>query len=298
MKKINRYFTLMELLVSMGIFSILLVIMMQFFSSAQKVTTAAEKKSTVYARVRNSLDMASTLLQNTSPLSDFDHKAKPASGDSQWNGAPFLLRNSYSHDNFNGSAIIFPAKSQYRFAGNSPLMYIGLFGLNTNAKRSDADFGELRLAVFTDDQSDYTNLWPPLNVSGNAAGDLDYAKKKLAETLTEHRNQPEEAANAKYRIILLKNVVEFSFVAYCYDKSDGKMQPVSTSDYADRLKRPYAIELRVSVLNEDDFSRYKELLDAAGKDKMSAETADIKAFREQNQHTFNRFIFLNSHLEE
>lgn len=287
----------MELLVAMGVFCVLLAIMMQFFSSAQKVTSAAEQKSKVYSRVRNSLDMLGTLLQNASPLSDAGAKEKPA-GEAQWNGAPFLLRNDLSYGAYEGRAIIFPVKSPYRFAGNSQLMYVGIFGLNRNAVLTQEDFGELRLAVFSDDQSEYSNLWPPLNVSGSSAGDLDYAKDKLEKVLTGHRNTAEDATNAKYRIVLLKNVVEFGFIAYRYDKSEGKMLNIPSGDFADRLKRPYAIELRISVLDEAKFGIYKDMLEGAGKSKMSEETAEIKKFREENQHTFNRFIFLNSHLEE
>ena len=289
----------MELLVALSVFSVLLVIMMQFFSSARQVTSAAEKKSQTYTRVRTALDMVSNVLKNSYHQSDVSSESTPAATAVQWDGAPFMLRNNASHGSFSGSAILFPAKSPYRVAGNSDLMYVGIFGLNTNADINDDDFGELRMAFFPDTQTGYVDAWPPLFVNGTGPGTVSGALSSIWSTLAGNRNAAENASNANLRFVLLKNVVAFEFAAYRFDSSDGEMQQINTGDYPDRLKRPYAIELRLSVLNEDDFLRYKEMLEAVNANaSMANENAAIREFREQNQHTFNRFIFLNSRLEE
>ena len=88
----------------------------------------------------------------------------------------------------------------------------------------------------------------------------------------------------------LKNVVDFDFVVYKLQKSDNTLAVIPETDYADRLKRPAAIEFQISVLNEDDYIRYREML-AAG-------NPNADNFCKENQHTFNRYIFLNSRPEE
>ena len=286
MKFNRKYFTLMELLVAMGVFCILLVIMMQFFSSAQKVTSAAEKKSKVYSQTRNAFDMLSSLLQNTSPLSDNSEKSKEDSG-AGWNGAPFFLRKS----GYQGKAIIFPTKSPYHFAGKSNMMYVGIFGPNTNSDSTLEDTGELRLAVISDDQPVYANIWPPLSAGDESTvGSLKNMKENTENELLNFRNAKEDGNASKYRFILLKNVVDFDFVVYKLQKSDNTLAVIPETDYADRLKRPAAIEFQISVLNEDDYIRYREML-AAG-------NPNADNFCKENQHTFNRYIFLNSRPEE
>ena len=63
-------FTLAELLVSMAVFSVLLLIMMQFFSGARTLWTANEKRSAIYADATVAMDLMSQLLQSTVYNSD------------------------------------------------------------------------------------------------------------------------------------------------------------------------------------------------------------------------------------
>ena len=232
--------------------------------------------------------MLSSLLQNTSPLSDNSEKSKEDSG-AAWGGAPFFLRK-LNKSGYQGKAIIFPTKSPYHFAGKSNMMYVGIFGPNTNSASTLEDAGELRLAVISDDQPVYANIWPPLSADDESTeGSLKYMKKKTEDELLNFRNAKENENASKYRFILLKNVVDFDFVVHKLQKSDNTLAVIPETDYADRLKRPAAIEFQISVLNEDDYIRYKEMI-AAG-------NANAENFRQENQHTFNRYIFLNSRPE-
>ena len=65
MKYTKKYFTLIELLAAMGVFSVLLVLSMQFFTSAQKMWTAAESKNVLYGDARLIMDLISSKLQTT-----------------------------------------------------------------------------------------------------------------------------------------------------------------------------------------------------------------------------------------
>ena len=60
--KTRKNFTLVELLVSLGVFSILLIVFMQFFSGMRLVWTNAEKNSTAHTDVRVAMDYLSVLL--------------------------------------------------------------------------------------------------------------------------------------------------------------------------------------------------------------------------------------------
>ena len=62
-KKQNN-FTLMELLVSMGVFCVLLVIMLQFFSSSQKLWVSSEAKRNIYRDGNVAMELICTMLQN------------------------------------------------------------------------------------------------------------------------------------------------------------------------------------------------------------------------------------------
>ena len=169
-------------------------------------------------------------------------------------------------------------------------MYVGIFGPNTNSASTLEDAGELRLAVISDDQQVYANIWPPWSADEESTeGSLKYMKKNTEDDLLKFRNAKEGQNGSKYRFILLKNVVDFDFVVHKLQKSDNTLAVIPETDYADRLKRPAAIEFQISVLNEDDYIRYKEMI--------ADSHPDAEKFRQENQHTFNRYIFLNSRPE-
>ena len=67
MKKYSRKysFTLVELLVSLGVFSILLVLFMQFFSGMRLTWTNTEKRGDVSSDARIAMNMLSTLISAT-----------------------------------------------------------------------------------------------------------------------------------------------------------------------------------------------------------------------------------------
>lgn len=60
----KRRFTLVELLVAMGVFIIMLGLMLEFFSGAQKVWTGMERRNDVYAGARVAMDLMTNLLQS------------------------------------------------------------------------------------------------------------------------------------------------------------------------------------------------------------------------------------------
>jgi type II secretory pathway pseudopilin PulG len=63
-KNIIRHYTIIEVMVAMGIFLIMMTIMMQFFTSAQKVWNLASKRNMLYADARVAMNLMTRELQS------------------------------------------------------------------------------------------------------------------------------------------------------------------------------------------------------------------------------------------
>lgn len=62
-KHIIRHYTIVEVMVAMGIFLVMMTIMMQFFTSAQKVWSAASKRNMLYADARVAMNLMTREIQ-------------------------------------------------------------------------------------------------------------------------------------------------------------------------------------------------------------------------------------------
>ncbi len=62
-KRTKSFFTLLELLVSMGVFAILMLALMQFFSSAQNIWTNSNTKTDMFDEARLAMNIIATDLQ-------------------------------------------------------------------------------------------------------------------------------------------------------------------------------------------------------------------------------------------
>ena len=63
-KHISRYYTIVEVMVAMGIFLVMMTIMMQFFTSAQKVWNSASKRNFMYADARVAMNVMTREIQS------------------------------------------------------------------------------------------------------------------------------------------------------------------------------------------------------------------------------------------
>jgi type II secretory pathway pseudopilin PulG len=63
-KHIIRHYTIVEVMVAMGIFLVMMTIMMQFFTSAQQVWNAASKRNITYADARVAMNIMTRELQS------------------------------------------------------------------------------------------------------------------------------------------------------------------------------------------------------------------------------------------
>ncbi|MDD5728560.1 MAG: hypothetical protein PHV59_08360 [Victivallales bacterium] len=63
-KKFTRYYTIVEVMVAMGIFLIMMTIMMQFFSSAQTVWNTSAQRNILYADARVAMNLMTREIQS------------------------------------------------------------------------------------------------------------------------------------------------------------------------------------------------------------------------------------------
>ena len=133
-------------MVSMAVFSILLVLMMQFFSGAKTLWTANEKRSTVYTDASTVFDFMTDLLQSTFCSVD-------AAGNTV---TPFLVDR-----NETGNHKIYFNSNSHVNLGGGPIRYLS-FQRGSNA-------GELLLKVFHDKDPDFSDYFWEFAVDDLAA---------------------------------------------------------------------------------------------------------------------------------
>ena len=97
----KKYFTLLEVLVSMGVFSLLMLALMQFFSAAQGVWEKTGNRAEVFDSARVALETLAADLSSAYYHDDFDQAA-------------------YQYFSYSGNVLIFAAEKE---DGNSEICY-------------------------------------------------------------------------------------------------------------------------------------------------------------------------------
>ena len=158
-------FTLVELLVSMGIFSILLVVFMQFFSGMRLAWTNSEKRSDAHYSARIAMDMVSALISTmyyTNAGTDKFGKNVQF---------PFKLKRAGS-DSSKPAALYFASKTNIDLPGTNPVRFIGI--QYANPVNNDFKFG------LSDERKELYSIY--LTTISNAdkdAGDKDIKAKNF-----------------------------------------------------------------------------------------------------------------------
>lgn len=106
---IRQGFTLIELVVSMAVFSLMMLLMMQFFTDTQKLWSRSEDKANMYADARVAMDLMSSALQSVY------YQESSGQGQHSYHQEIFLF--SATQDSNNAGGIRFPVN----LSRNSPL---------------------------------------------------------------------------------------------------------------------------------------------------------------------------------
>ncbi len=175
-----RFFTLIEIIVAMGVFSVVMAIAMQFFAGAQRVWSSSENRSNVYADARVAMNLMAAMLQS-----------------SYYANLPMLVvqnQTRRSEDDTSFDAVYFPVKSSLRPRGEKPL-FAAAFMVPPECDRQKDAYNDLMIATVCDGDQ-------------NEAGEDCHA-----ELFKKHKN-----AYVAFAIYLYNTAKEF--VKYAADEGD------------------------------------------------------------------------------
>lgn len=196
-------FTLVELIVSLAVFSILLTVMLQFFSGAQRLWSNTESRNQLYSDARVAMDLMSTLLQNAYYTQE---------------SAPFVIDQAAPDKENRNSSMYFGTKAKMDLGGTADIRFVSFQRAenqnlaNSAIENTAAKNSALVLTVLCNDSKKPTTLkkyndsFPPFSTGYTLADVLDNVVGFLYD----------EAQNtgSKYRYQLLDNVTGLQITPY------------------------------------------------------------------------------------
>ena len=269
MKKLRKYkFTLAEILVSMAVFSILLVLMMQFFSGARTLWTANEKRSVIYSDAATALDLMTTLLQSTFCTDD-------GGGNDQ---TPFEVSASNSlraGDAGDGDdySIVFVSNSLMDVLQGGSVRYLGICRDTPDPATQGVKNNALYLKVFSDEERDFSSCFYEWSGSvHDKASALTLIKNAM-------RGFSRKGDSKKCKPIL-RNVTGLKITPLEFEQNAPyKLKEAVASNWN---RTPVAILLELSLMeNENVIKTYQSLSNQEKED-----------FRKQHEYTFRRTVWI------
>ncbi len=299
-KLVKNRFTLVELLVSMAVFSILLVLMMQFFSGARTLWTANEKRAAIYADATVAMDLMSQLLQSTF----YNEPVAVTNGSGviteYKGGTPFAIRgipaaknsapdrpNTISDTNVDGwnSKIYFVSNSPLELSKGSSVRYLSFQRKTDNRSGAPAGITRnvLELLVFSDSNKDlrFDKHFPPFGDANGKDNPEDTLSEVTTHLVDEVFSDTTTLDSEKERKVVLRNVTGLKFTPV-----DHKGQMIYGSNCNDL---PAGIEIELSLMENEQKIREYQALKA---DDESSLKKLREEFRLKNEYTFRRTVWL------
>ena len=266
MKKHRNPFTLVELLIAVGLLSLIMMLLLQLFSGTQKIWIASDKTNNVYADARVAMELMADLINTVR----FSHgETTDANGDvvrDKDQDMIFSINSINQVDGRDSNSIIFVSKTARELPMNNTNTRFISFRLND---------GKLLMVVYSDEKNDFYNFFPGYGSNGKRSTALANLKTQM-NALTPADDA--SASEKKECQVIAENVAAFKLTAYKLD-SDGKLK--KESDSADFAEPPYMIEIRLTLLDRDSYTRWQELSGAAK-----------TAYFDQHKRTFTRNVFI------
>ena len=251
----KKRFTLVELMVSMAVFSILLLVSVQIFASSRKLWLGSEQKNRIYADARCAMEFITARLQTQAYTDGMPFWIKKVVKDSDVDKLEVKLGNSVM---FFPTAMPMNRKKGDADRDKISMRFIGFLLTND---------GILRMQIYSDEgniRSFQRNI-PPFPKSYDAF-----------ETVK--RNTVYKTADKDYnRIDLMENVCKFELIPFVREEGvDKKAEAVN------EIKAPpYRLDIRLTVA------------DSPENWKNWGSATDKAAFEEENCYQFTRSVLLN-----
>ena len=247
-------FTLMEVLVAMGVFLVLMTILLHFFSGAQTLWSGTDGKNELYADARVAMDLMANTLQSQY------YEA---------GNSVFVFGTEQNKTN----ALFFPVKMPEEYGSGENLYYLSFIW---NPEQNGGLF--LRTLGSRDNQSTYRNLFRPATESGCSHADKASA---LRSSLGYNADQSELIIGGITELKITP-VIGGTPVTYADSVNDDYIA------YA-----PFAVKISMQMLGKQQFETWKKLggvMDSGG--VKSGEPQPAKDFRLANARQFDRLVYL------
>jgi type II secretory pathway pseudopilin PulG len=251
--KKKYYYTLLELVVSMGVFAILLLVVSIIFSTAQRAWTQSNAKAEMFENARVAMDMITRDIQSiTSRYKGYKTPFwyKPKSG-----------TNAYSNELINFVASVSgysdPCEVKYQLYYRNDL--------------SGNSAGYLNRSV-TNNRPD-----PKWNFENNFTVGLTNSSNAFTAN-NDSSFWPQSGG-------LIQYVTNLTFI--CYDETGNPITGITETSNPDDLIIPFSIEISLTLLDKDSWKKWVEL---AG--TVTGESAEAKTFRKKHERAFTKTILI------
>ncbi len=273
----KRSFTLVELLVSIGLLSLMTMFMLRFFSGAQKLWRSGDNDAAVRQNSHAALDLICDLVTTV----QFTPGEKTVAG---------VLKRDRTMDS------IFSVDSQStNVYGDANKLYFACKTVSVLPKKSnDICFvgfrlgdpgseyarGKLFMLVYSDKRNEdrFYSLFPRYD-SAPAQGSRNHALSSLKNWLA---LPADESGENEYAQVVAENVVGFKVESFRLSGS-GTVAPVVGNDINEP---PYLLYIRLTLLGKEDFVTFMSLTDSAARTE----------FLTKNARTFTRGVFIGDRL--
>ena len=269
----KQAFTLVELLVSIGLLSLMTMFMLRFFSSSQRLWSSSESSSAIRQNAQGALDM----------ICDLTTTVQFALGQKTVGGVPkrdktmdaiFSLDSVGTNAYGDAGRMFFACKTVSSLPKKSNDIRFVSFQLGDPG--SEYARGKLFMLIYSDkrDEDRFYSLFPRYD-SAPAQGNRNHALNSLRSWLALPASEAEEN---EYAQVVAENVVGFKILPFALADS-GAVTPVSGSDIGEP---PYLLKIRLTLLAKEDFATFVTLSDSAAKTE----------FLSKHAQTFTRSVFI------
>ncbi len=269
-------FTLVELMVAMGVFVILLMVSMQVFSGSRKLWVRSEQKNSAFAAARIAMEFVAARVQTciyteNMPFGIYEQKS---SGSQRYYTKIFFPTSMPMNR-------MVEISNKWEKLDEFDLRFIG-FSLSSD--------GVLEMRIFSDGKrgsspyQNFTRLLPPYRRRRGAGGSESYdsAWSKIHDQLQD--------ASGDDLVAIIENVTSFKLVPFDTTTKNSNDPIVRVGGAGvDTLKTPpYLLEIEISVI--DSKANFKKWVkaDADGKEEIETESG----------YTFRRAVLLGDRRNE
>ena len=256
-------FTLVELMVAMGVFVVLLMISMQIFGGARKLWVRSEQKNNTFSAARTAMEFVAARLQTCIFTEEM----------------PFCLEK----DSKSFKSVYFATSipMNRNVLKNGTWEKLDEFELRFIKFELEND-GVLTMRIFSDRKNgnnsyaDFSKLFPPFRKQGKSYRDACAVIKNRLKDATDED-----------RLEIMENVTSFKLFAYDMDnkKANAKLKKVEIdANTPDLSTPPYLLEIEISVIDsKDNFRKWQD---------PQASESEKKEIETESGYTFRRAVLL------